>query len=291
MKQKLSIAQVSLGKEFREKSMDIKGYFAFARELDLDAVDLLNYPVFWEGTDDKKSVIKKYSSEYGLPVACYGTNNDFSTSDSNKFNEEKNKILSAIREAHDLKIPYVRIFGGHYDPRKTDNPVLNYTEGFKKVIAGIEAVIIEAEKKGVVLALENHGGLPGHVFELEKIINYFHSRNLKINLDLGNLRADNMNEMEVDHIASIRRIFKDIVHIHIKDFRKATILKDRDTEAAICGTGFIPIKQCMAELHDLGYKGCLSLEYEASFILPEREGIKKCYQYLRDVRDYIELLS
>lgn len=292
MKLNLSCAHISVAKMAKNREMSTEQYLNFCGELGIEGSDLLNYPALYADKSLELKHVRKWANAAGLKLPCYGVGNNFAVSDETKFKAAVDDVINGLREAADLEIPCLRIFGGyHGDPSCGGENGIGYANGFEKILKGLEQVLPYAERLGVTIALENHGRLPAHAWELKQIVNYFNSERLRILLDLGNLFANNMNEFSVEPLSALNELFKFIVHIHVKDFRPAVVLPNRKIEACLTGTGIVPIRQCMARLAELGYKGFLALEYEAAFLKPEKEGITECFSYLKDVRDAIDLLT
>lgn len=99
-----------------------------------------------------------------------------------------------------------------------------------------------AEYAGVVIALENHGGITSRAESMIRLVEGVNSPWLKVNLDLGNYR-----ESTYDDIAKTAPY---AVHVHGKL---------RVTEGA--ELDYTRVKEL---LEDEGYNGFISIEYEGS---------------------------
>ena len=291
MKLKLSCAHISVSKMLKNGGMNTEQFLNFCGELGVEGADLLNFPYLYANKTAELKQVRKWAKAANIALPCYGVGNNFAVADEVKFKAAVDDVVCGLQEAAELEIPYLRVFGGyHSDPACGGEKGMGYASGFEKVLKGLECVLPHAEKTGVTLALENHGRLPAHAWELKHIARHFNSKYLRVLLDLGNLFGNSQNERSTDAPAAISDLFEYIACIHIKDMRPAIVLPNRQIEPCITGTGIVPIRQCMARLAELGYKGYLALEYEASFLKPEREGITECFAYLKDVRDAIHLL-
>ncbi len=83
------------------------------------------------------------------------------------------------------------------------------------IIRGIEACLPDAERCGVVLALENHGRLPGHSYEVRMLLDHFNSRFLQCTFDCANFMGANMDEPE-NPLHAYANLRGRIAHVHVK---------------------------------------------------------------------------
>jgi sugar phosphate isomerase/epimerase len=284
---KLSCTPVSVMRTFNEEKMDLEAYLRFCHELELDGIDLLDwrcYPTTWN--DFETDIIKLPSllKEYKLELAAYATKNDFATTDKTEFQKNINIVKQAIEDAVKLNVKTLRIFGGYYKFDNEGKPLMNYADGLKKVLEGIEKCLPYAEKNQVILALENHGSLPGHSYELKRILEYFNSPYLRCTFDCANFVANNLDEHE-HPLMAFETLKEYIAHVHVKDFGPGEFHKDRKVEAYVAGEGEVPLRQFSALLEDSGYDGFCSLEYEAGFKVPEIEGVTRSFEYLKEIKD------
>jgi sugar phosphate isomerase/epimerase len=282
---KISCTPISLKKAFGEGEIDIQKFIDFCAENELDGVDVMHsesYPWQWNNPEEEFAKLPKWLEQAGIKLAAYATGNNFTISDSAEYKKEIQKVKNAIKEAADLNAPVLRIFGGYLVNCENDG-VCEFSKGMEKILAGIEEVLPVAEKHNVILALENHGGIPGHSYELGWILKKFNSPMLKLNFDMANFIANNMDEIE-DPLRAYDRLKGKIAHVHFKDFRKAVIRKELEVEACVAGDGIVPLRQLCGLMSDDGYDGYYSLEYEASAVVPEFEGVRRSLAYFCEIR-------
>ncbi|HYA21860.1 MAG TPA: sugar phosphate isomerase/epimerase, partial [Thermoproteota archaeon] len=119
---------------------------------------------------------------------------------------------------------------------------------------------------GIKLALENHGELYGTASQLMDILGRVGSPHLGLNFDVGNLvpAGDDAN-------SAIDKVFRHVLHVHMKDFRLAEpddeetfIGRDSEKYAIVGpGEGKTDVPRFMRKLASLGYEGVVSLENES----------------------------
>jgi sugar phosphate isomerase/epimerase len=247
-------------------------------------MDSLCYP--WQYTDKEKEFkqITKWLEKANLKLAAIACGNNFAKFRSEERRENIEKVKNAIHEAAELGAPLVRIFGGYHEDCGGEKGMV-YANGFSYILEGIEACLAEAEKHNIVLALENHGRLPGLSYEIKSIIKHFDSPFVKCMFDCANFLASNMNETE-DPLYAYEQLKDDIVHCHVKDWGKPFgATAERKVAAYPAGAGgIVPLRQFAALLKRDNFEGYCSLEYEASWQVPEKEGVIQSLEYLKQIR-------
>ena len=290
---KLSCTPISMSSMFKAQTMDLEAYINFLGEHQIDAMDLMDsqcYP--WQYRDAKKEMpqIRKWLDKAGLKLAALACGNSFTHFDDVVRQENIQKVKNAIHEASELNAPLVRIFGGYHELCGGE-PGMLYANGLKYILEGIEACLAEAQKYDVVLALENHGALPGLSYEIKAILDHFSSPHLKCMFDCANFVAYNMLETE-DPLHAYEVLKNDIVHCHVKDFGKAFgKMSDKSNAPYPAGSGgLVPIRQLAARFKQDNIDVYWSLEYEAGWQISEIEGVKQSFKYLKDVQAICEVL-
>ena len=288
---KVSCTPISLARTFKTGEMDIEDFIEFCAELEIDGIDVMDsrsYPWCWRNPERELRELSAHLKKNGLQLAAFACGNDFTHQDTTAYNDNVDKVKNALREAGSVGAPLLRIFGGKH-PNPNAGGDLSHAKALERVLEGIERCLPEAEKCGVVMALENHGCLPGHSYEITRIIQHFDSPHLKCMFDVANFIANNMDEIE-DPLRAYENLRNEIVHVHFKDFATAPLDSGQRVAACLAGNGLIPLRQFAAMLEADGYQGFCSLEYEAAAICPEREGVTKCIQYMNEIRAVQNLL-
>lgn len=157
--------------------------------------------------------------------------------------EDREKNLVKIREwidyAADMGARTLRVFAGG-PPKGIDDAT-----GRKWVIECIEACLPKAEEKGVMLAMENHGGVVADAAGTLEILEAIRS-------DWFGLKWDTGNYHTADPYGDLARVAPYAVTTHMK----TEIFPDGKKEA----TDFAKVLDI---LHSVDYRGYLLLEYEA----------------------------
>ncbi len=271
--------------------MDLRGFLQFCAAQAIEGVDLLDsqaYPWLWRSPSEIDHVAQ-WAQEEGLTIAAYACGNNFAKTCDTAFCEQIALVQNAIEEAARCGALLLRIFGGYHHETGGD-PEMGYARGMERVLEGIERVLEFAQSHRVILALENHGRLPGHAYEIEAIVTHFQSPWLKVTFDPANFIANNMDEPE-NPLRAYARLKEHIAHVHVKDFGPAKIDPTRRVEPCLAGEGLTPLRQFLFELERDRYSGFCALEYEASRVVPETEGVPLCLDYFKEIRQLHKVLS
>ncbi len=288
---KLSLTPISFARTIKAGEMDLDRLIDHCARLELDAIDLLDtrgYGWLWKDFPSQTRTLPGKLKSAGLKLAAYGCGNNFAQTEEDAFEKQVETVLNALQEAATVGAPALRIFGGYHQETGGLSGI-TYSRGFERIIQGLERCLPAAEKAGVVLALENHGRLPGHSHEILSLLQYFESPWLKSLFDCGNFMGNNMDEPE-NPLEAYQRLRGRIAHIHMKDFGPAVARRQVRVEAYPCGDGTVPLRQFSALLEEDGYEGYCSLEFEAGFKISEIEGVARSFAYLREIRQTLRVL-
>lgn len=281
---KFSCTPISFHASFRDGSLNLRTFFSFCAQHGLEGVDLLDidgYPWLWSSGAKLKDCAKWAQAE-GLVIAAYACGNNFARPTEEERAAQVLLVGDAIEGATECEAPLLRIFGG-YHRGSGGHASIGTVNGLDMVLAGLEKCLPLAEKHGVVLALENHGRLPGHSYESAAILEYFNSPWLKVLYDPANYLGNNMDEDE-DPIRAYETLKGSIIHTHFKDVGPPVRDLKRRREPYVAGQGITPLRQIIARMIKDGYDGFGALEYEAALTVPEGEGVPASIAYLQEAR-------
>jgi len=134
--------------------------------------------------------IRAALSKTGLTLSGLSLGNDFNQQDPKEFQTQVDRVKEWIRVAAELRAPVSRIFGGSLRREERQDPS-GKAKGRQRILDGLGAVVHEAEKSGLVLAIENHGGLPCTAEEQVEVIRAVNSPSLRATVDVGNYLEGN----------------------------------------------------------------------------------------------------
>ena len=232
---RIGCAAYSYRKYLTTGKMTLEEFIKLGWELGLDGVELTAY--YFQSTDDSYLYkLKRLLLSYGLDLSAAAVGNKFTLPDSTERMKEVEKVKRWVDIALKLGAPCLRVFAGGVPEGYSEEDAFNWT------VSSLKECVKYAEAQGVVLALENHGGITSTASQVIRIIEAVNSDWLRVNLDLGNYRVDPYENMA--------KTAPYTVHVHAK------IKKFSDKEEVIDYSKAVRI------LREAGYNGFLSIEYE-----------------------------
>ena len=135
-----------------KKTMDLFGFVDLAADLGLDAVELTSYYFPEDVSPEYLNRLKTHAFRQGLDVSGTAVMNDFCLPPGPEADKEVEHVRTWIGRAAELDAPMIRVLSGNW---LQGTPELELE---RRVMQRIESLLPEAAQKGVMLALENHGG-------------------------------------------------------------------------------------------------------------------------------------
>ncbi len=132
--------------------MDMFGFLEYCAELGLDAAELTSY--FFRTPVERPYLhaIKRRAHLLGLDISGGAMSNDFTHAPGSAETERQMRYFRKwVDHFADLGAPVVRIFAGKKPPRGVGDPQI-----LKHIVANLEPALAYAEKRGVMLGMENH---------------------------------------------------------------------------------------------------------------------------------------
>jgi len=239
---KVGSTAYSYRKYLTSGEMTLEGFLDKAVELGMDCVDLTAY--YFKSTDTEYlNHIKKYAYLNGLDITGTAVGNRFTYAEPEKRVEAVQMVKKWVDFSVILGAPCIRVFAGGVPDGS------NFEESLKWTAGCLEECLDYAKPKGVIIALENHGGITSTADQVVSILKAvggrcLDERRLGSNLDLGNYRGDPYKEIEKAAPYAVT------THAKTDVFVEGLGRQDADFE------------KITKILHKAGYKGCLSIEYE-----------------------------
>src|SRR5262249_149955 len=145
---RLCCLSLSFKPEFAAKQLDDLKFIELCAQLELDGVDF-NLSSLRSLEKDHLKKVKKLCLERGLTIACLGVSNNFGRPP-----QEQEKVQQQVQQGIDaaqfLGAPVVRLFAGSVAQGDRREAV------WQRCVEGLKRAAETAEKKGVVVALQNH---------------------------------------------------------------------------------------------------------------------------------------
>lgn len=259
---KLSIAAYSYRDYLTAKppKMDLFDFANLAADMGLDAIEPTSYYFPPDVTSDYLNRLKRHAFVLGLDISGTAIGNNFCLPPGPKRDEQLAKTREWIDRAAELDAPVIRIFAGNVARGSTEEQAVAWA------IEGIKESLPYAAKKGVILALENHGGITATVQQILKIVRAVDAPNFGVNLDTGNFHV-------ADPYAEIAELAPYAVTVQVK-----TEVQRQGAH----GKEEADLSRLISILREVRYSGYVVLEYEAA-----EDPLKAIPRHIKKLRELI----
>ncbi len=228
-----------------------------AARLGLAGVEILHRQMTSEENSYLQS-LKRHAFQLGLDIYNFGIHQDFVWLDVEDRQREIVHTLRCIDLAHEMGIPSIRINSGSFRKSGPFSALIaaggqvepwdgcTVDDAFNWCIDALEQCLPHAERRGVMLLLENHWGLTTTADGMLRIIETIDSPWLRAILDMGNFY------FEPDMYAAMQRIAPYTWLAHAKTYPGGGTVFTLDLDYA----------RIFRMLLDAGFAGYVSLEME-----------------------------
>jgi sugar phosphate isomerase/epimerase len=222
------------------KQIDMRDFISYCAEHNC-AAEVTSY-YFPPVTSEYLLDLKRHAFLSGVPISGTAVGNTFTVKPGPDRDKQIAGVKTWIDHAAVVGAPHIRIFAGNAPSG------ISKDEAKKLCIAAIEECCDYAGKKGVILGLENHGGIVAEVADLLEIVRTVKSPWFGINLDSGNFHSE-------DPYADLAACAPYTVNAQIKvEIRRKDQKSNEPSD----------IKKVVKILSDAKYQGFVALEYEAA---------------------------
>ncbi len=238
----ISLAAYSVRDIIKDGSMDLFSFIDWCSEMNLAGTELTSY-YFKEGFGKSYlQELKLRAFNNGVTVSGTAIRNDFCMPAGPKKQKEIDHVKKWIDYSVEFFAPHIRIFAGNLSDG-TDKK-----DGIKLVADGVRECLDYAAERGIILGLENHGGITARAADHLAICDAVGDHPwFGVNLDTGNYRTNPYEELAMSAPRAVNVQVK--VEVYNED-KKTKVLADLPRVRDI--------------LVDAGYKGWVALEYEAA---------------------------
>jgi sugar phosphate isomerase/epimerase len=219
-------------------SMSLEDFVDLCAGFNLDGTELTSYYVPHPVSADYLRALRKRAFLLGLTVSGTAIGNTFTQPPGPALDKEIAHVKAWIDHAVDMGAPVIRIFAGDVQKGTTEE------QARKWCIEAIQRCCEYAGQRGVILALENHGGIVTTAEQLLSIVREVKSEWFGVNWDSGNFRS-------ADPHAELARAAPYAVTVQIK----TQVGSPRGPKEA-------DLPRVIGILKEAGYRGFVALEYE-----------------------------
>ncbi len=208
-----------------------------AVEHDIDGLDLTVYWLPKTGLDDYLLSLRRKAYLSAVEIPAIAIRSDLCKGDEREAQVEVAWLSYWVDVANKLGAGHIRVFGGTVPKGATDDQAAGW------VVEILKRAAEYAGKKGVILGLENHGGITLYGERVVSMVKAVDNPWVGINLDTGNFKRDPYREIEMCVPYAVNSQFK-------------TTLRFEDGHSEPCDW-----ERIMKMFAASGYKGYVSLEY------------------------------
>jgi sugar phosphate isomerase/epimerase len=223
-----------------DKQMDMLRFVDYCEEQGCDGAEVTSYYFPKDLTTEYLLKLKRHAFLRGIEISGTAVGNTFTPPAGDKRTREIESVKRWIDYAAILGAPHIRVFAGTVDNQTPEVAKKNCIEALSECAE-------YAAKKGILLGVENHGGIVAAPEPLLDIVKSVRSPWVGINLDTGNFHTD-------DPYKDLARCAPYAVNVQIK------------TEVAPRGEKSQPadLKRLAGILREAHYQGYVALEYESA---------------------------
>jgi sugar phosphate isomerase/epimerase len=222
------------------KRLTPDSFVDLAADLGCDAAELTSY--FFPPNTDMAALraLRRHAFLRGIAVSGSAVGNSFTKPRGPELDAEIAAVNAWIDKTAALGAPHLRVFAGSVSAGGT------LEDARRNCIAALEACAEQAGRAGVMLGLENHGGIVADADGLLAIVRAVKSPWLGVNLDTGNFQV-------ADPYAELARCVPYAVNVQYKpEIARAPGGPKEPADAT----------RVVKLLRDGGYQGFVTLEYE-----------------------------
>ena len=258
---KLSLAAYSFRDALAgaKKSMTLDGFVDLAATYDLDAVEPTSYYFPDPATPEYCRTLRRHAFLKGLAISGTAVRNTFTHPPGPQLDKEIDHVKRWVDLAAELHAPTIRIFAGDLQKGTSEQDARRWC------VDAIQRACEYAGTRGIILALENHGGIVSTPDQILSIVREVKSEWFGVNLDTGNFHS-------ADPYADLARLAPYAVVVQVKvEVTPAGRPKQRADLARV-----------VKLLRDAHYRGFVALEHEA-----DEDPNQTVPQYLQQLRRLI----
>lgn len=223
------------------RSMSLEDFIDRGAEYGLDAVELTSYYFPSPITREYLNKLKRRAFLLGLDISGTAVGNTFTHPPGPERDREIAHVKQWVDHAADFGAPTIRIFAGNVPEGSTEEQARKHT------LECLETALEHAERRGVFLALENHGGIVSTADQLLAIVKAVDSDWFGVNLDTGNFHGE-------DPYVEMAAVAPYAVNVQVKTEIQPQGQPKREADLA----------REVEILREAGYRGYVVLEYEAA---------------------------
>lgn len=224
-----------------KKSMTLDDFVDLASTYGIEAIEPTSYYFPDPATPAYCRSLRRHAFLQGLAISGTAVRNTFTYAPGPQLDKEIDHVKRWIDLAAELHAPTIRIFAGDLQKGTSE------ADARRWCIDAIHRSCEYAGSRGIILALENHGGIVSTPDQILAIVREVKSDWFGVNLDTGNFHGP-------DPYAELARVAPYAAVVQVKT--EVTVGKGPGREA--------DLGRIVKILRDVNYRGFVALEYEGS---------------------------
>jgi sugar phosphate isomerase/epimerase len=242
--------------------VELGAVLRFFAELGVVVVEVADAHVQLTGPESVRGML----ADLGLEVVCYDVAADFVDPDPTARREELAELRRGLERAAEVGSRYLLTYPGRPKPGVEPAAVRSwFAEALREALplARRLGITITIPDVGTAAALS---GTSDHLNEICDAV----GPELRVTYDVGNFLLAGE-----EPLPALDRLAARVAHVHLKDWRvfpadaapppgAFTGLDGRHYLGLALGQGILDLPAVLGRLADLGYAGCLSIEYEGT---------------------------
>ena len=242
---------------FTPEKFPIESVMDEAHKLGLNGIEILHRQMESEENSYLQK-LKRHAFHLGLDVYNLSIHQDFVWAEAEERQKHIDHTIKCIDLAHEMDIGSIRVNSGGWRKQGSFDDLIKAKgwvepweghtkeEGMKWCVDAVQACLTHAEKRGVMLLLENHWGLTTRADDMVTLINDVDSPWFKAILDMGNFI------FEDDMYAAMKTIAPHVWLAHAKTYHGGGTWYTLELDYA----------RIFRTLLDAGFQGFVSIEME-----------------------------
>jgi L-ribulose-5-phosphate 3-epimerase len=232
-----AICAYSYRDQLKAKTLTYEDLVRQAVDQDVDGLDLTVY--WFPSTEDSFLLpLRRLAYKNAVEIYSISVRTDLCKAPGPERDKQAAELRSWVDVADKLGASHIRVFGGAVPKGSTEQEAAGWVADMLREGAKY------AGSKGVILGIENHGGVTEKASTIVQIVKSVDSPWVGVNLDTGNFKRDAYNQIAQILPYAVNAQFKEMI----------TVEPDRPIKA--------DWPRLVKSFRDSGYRGYLALEYE-----------------------------
>lgn len=224
-----------------KRSMTLDDFVTLASTYDVDAVEPTSYYFPDPPTPAYCRALRRHALLQGLTISGTAVRNTFTHTPGPALDKEIDHVKRWIDLAAELHAPTIRIFAGDLQKGSTA------ADARRSTVEAIHRACEHAATRGIILALENHGGIVSTADEMLAVVQEVRSDWFGVNLDTGNFHGP-------DPYGDLARLAPYAVVVQVKTEMWSGTQPKQPADLA----------RIVKILREVNYRGFVVLEHEAA---------------------------